>query len=170
MTFATIVLNNASATNNPDWHGAVHGSVRRGEDDKLCLLGSARTPPRQLLAVEDGYRESTDSWTAAIRGPKHRDATEPERVVGDGSRWTWAALRDVYPTARRQACWLHATCTALDCLPKRLQPHAKGMLHEIMEARPVPRRDIRAGGLRCGTSSTPSTRKRSPSSTVTGST
>jgi transposase-like protein len=55
-------------------------------------------------------------------------------VVGDGALGTWAALRDVFPHARRQACWVHAIANVLDCLPKRLQPRAKGLLHEIMEA------------------------------------
>src|SRR5215211_2813607 len=45
----------------------VHVSVRLGEDDRLCLLvviGVRRTASRELLAVEDGYRESTESWPA----------------------------------------------------------------------------------------------------------
>ncbi len=32
------------------------------------------------------------------------DTNEPRLVVGDGALGTWAALRDVYPGARRQAC------------------------------------------------------------------
>jgi hypothetical protein len=55
-------------------------------------------------------------------------------VVGDGALGTWAALRDVYPNARRQGCWVHAIANVLDCLPKRLQPRAKQLLHQIMEA------------------------------------
>ena len=55
-------------------------------------------------------------------------------MIGDGALGTWAALRDVYPNARRQACWVHAIANVLDALPKRLQPRAKGLLHEILEA------------------------------------
>jgi putative transposase len=55
-------------------------------------------------------------------------------VIGDGALGTWAALRDVYPEARRQACWVHAIARVLDALPKRLQPDAKKLLHEMMEA------------------------------------
>ena len=115
----------------------VHVSVRLGEDDRLCLLvviGVREDGTKELLAVEDGYRESTESWAAVMRDLKGRGLNEPELVIGDGALGTWAALRDVYPTARRQACWVHAIARVLDALPKRLQPRAKAMLHEIMEA------------------------------------
>jgi putative transposase len=120
--------------------------VRLGEDDRLCLLiviGVREDGVKELLAVEDGYRESTDSWAAVMRDLKARGANEPKLVIGDGALGTWAALRDVYPDARRQACWVHAIARVLDALPKRLQPDAKKLLHEMMEA--PTRRDAKAG-------------------------
>jgi transposase-like protein len=115
----------------------VHVSVRLGEDDRLCLLvviGVREDGVKELLAVEDGYRESTDSWAAVMRDLKARGVNEPRLVVGDGALGAWAALRDVCPGARRQACWVHAIARVLDTIPKRLQPRAKTLLHEIMEA------------------------------------
>jgi putative transposase len=115
----------------------VHVSVRLGEDDRLCLLvviGVREDGTKELLAVEDGYRESTESWAGVMRDLKARGLNEPKLVIGDGALGTWAALRDVFPTARRQACWVHAIANVLDALPKRLQPRAKTMLHEMMEA------------------------------------
>jgi transposase-like protein len=115
----------------------VHVSIRLGEDDRLCLLvviGVREDGTKELLAVEDGYRESTDSWATVMRDLKDRGANEPKLVIGDGALGTWAALRDVFPGARRQACWVHAIARVLDALPKRLQPTAKKLLHEIMEA------------------------------------
>jgi transposase-like protein len=115
----------------------VHVSVRLGEDERLCLLvviGVREDGTKELLAVEDGYRESTESWAAVMRDLKGRGASEPKLVVGDGALGTWAALRDVFPGARRQACWVHAIARVLDTIPKRLQPRAKQLLHEIMEA------------------------------------
>jgi putative transposase len=115
----------------------VHVSVRLGEDTRLCLLvviGVREDGAKELLAVEDGYRESTDSWASVMRDLKARGVNEPKLVIGDGALGTWAALRDVYPGARRQACWVHAIANVLDALPKRLQPRAKSLLHEIMEA------------------------------------
>jgi transposase-like protein len=115
----------------------VHVSVRLGEDDRLCLLvviGVREDGVKELLAVEDGYRESTESWAGVMRDLKRRGLNEPKLVIGDGALGIWAALRDVFPAARKQTCWVHKIARALDALPKRLQPRAKGMLHEIMEA------------------------------------
>jgi putative transposase len=115
----------------------VHVSVRLGEDDRLCLLvviGVREDGTKELLAVEDGYRESTESWAAVMRDLKARGLNEPKLVIGDGALGIWAALRDVFPGARRQACWVHAIANVLDALPKRVQGDAKKLLHETMEA------------------------------------
>jgi putative transposase len=116
---------------------AVHVSVRLGEDDRLCLLvviGVRQDGVKELLAVEDGYRESTESWAGVMRDLKARGLNEPRLVIGDGALGIWAALRDVFPAARKQTCWVHKIARVLDALPKRLQPRAKSLLHEIMEA------------------------------------
>ncbi len=115
----------------------IHVSVRLGEDDRLCLLvviGVREDGVKELLAVEDGYRESTESWASVMRDVRDRGINEPKLVIGDGALGTWAALRDVFPGARRQACWVHKIARVLDALPKRLQGDAKKLLHEIMEA------------------------------------
>lgn len=115
----------------------VHVSVRLGEDDRLCLLvviGVREDGVKELLAVEDGYRESAESWAQVFRDLKHRGMNAPRLVTGDGALGTWAALRDVFPTAVKQTCWVHKIARVLDALPKRLQPDAKKLLHEMMEA------------------------------------
>ncbi|MCA1675544.1 MAG: IS256 family transposase [Actinobacteria bacterium] len=124
----------------------VHVSVRLGEDDRLCLLvviGVREDGVKELLAVEDGYRESTDSWAAVFRDLRDRGLNCPKLVTGDGALGAWAALRDVFPEAAEQRCWVHKIANVLDALPKRLQPRAKSMLHEMMEA--PTRADARAG-------------------------
>jgi Transposase, Mutator family len=71
-----------------------------GEDDRVCLLvvlGVREDGEKELLAVEDGYRESTDSWAAVMRDLKTRGLNEPKLVTGDGALGVWAALRDVFP-------------------------------------------------------------------------
>jgi transposase-like protein len=98
------------------------------------VIGVREDGTKELLAVEDGYRESTESWASVMRDLKARGLNEPELVIGDGALGTWAALRDVFPGARRQACWVHKIANVLDALPKRLQPGAKKLLHEMMEA------------------------------------
>jgi len=123
----------------------VHVSVRLGEDDRLCLLvviGVREDGVKELLAVEDGYRESTDSWAQVLRDLRERGLNEPKLVTGDGALGAWAALRDVFPQAGEQRCWVHKIANVLDAMPKRLQPRAKTLLHEMMEA--PTERDARA--------------------------
>lgn len=115
----------------------IHVQVRLGEDPKVCLLiviGVREDGVKELLAVEDGYRESTESWAGVFRDLKRRGLNEPKLVVGDGALGAWAALRDVFPGAGEQRCWFHAAGNVIDALPKRLQPRAKGLLGEIIEA------------------------------------
>jgi transposase-like protein len=115
----------------------VHVEIRLGEDDRLCLLvviGVREDGVKELLAVEDGYRENTESWAVVLRDLKDRGMNEPKLVCGDGALGAWAALRDVYPNAGRQQCWVHKTANVLDALPTRLQPRAKTLLHEMAEA------------------------------------
>src|SRR3954449_9268968 len=88
----------------------VHVEVRLGEDEQVCLLvviGVREDGVKELLAVEDGYRESTESWAVVLRDLKARGLNEPKLVIGDGALGAWAALRDVFPGAGRQQCWVH---------------------------------------------------------------
>jgi putative transposase len=115
----------------------VNVGVRLGEDPKLCLLvviGVREDGEKELLAVEDGYRESEDSWAVVFRDLRDRGMNEPRLVTGDGALGAWAALRNVFPGAREQRCWVHKTANVLDALPKRLQPRAKTLLHEMAGA------------------------------------
>jgi putative transposase len=115
----------------------IHANVRLGEAPKGCLLiviGVHEDGEKELLAVEDGYRERTESWAGVFPDMKRRGLNEPELVVGDGALGAWAALRDVYPGASEQRCWFHASGNMIDCLPKRLHSRAKGLLWEIIEA------------------------------------
>ena len=89
---------------------------------------------REGLAVADGYRESAESWKALLRELKRRGMTAPALAVGDGALGFWAAVREVWPETRAQACWCHKLGNVLDKLPKRLQPRAKRALHEMMYA------------------------------------
>ena len=83
---------------------------------------------------QDGYRESQESWASLLRDLRRRGMPAPVLAVGDGALGFWGALRDVYPETREQRCWVHKIANVLDKLPKRLQPRAKAILHEIMRA------------------------------------
>ena len=114
----------------------MHFNIRL-EDDRLCtlvMIGARPDGEQELLAVEDGYRESAESWKTLLRDLKRRGMAAPVVAVGDGALGFWAAAREVWPETRAQACWCHKLANVLDQLPKRLQPRAKRALHEMMYA------------------------------------
>jgi transposase-like protein len=98
------------------------------------MIGVRPDGTKELIAIEDGYRESTESWAALLRGLKRRGMRAPVLAVGDGALGFWKALRDVWPETREQRCWVHRIANVLDKLPKRLHGKAKVALHEIMRA------------------------------------
>lgn len=118
------------------WVDGVHFRVRL-EEDRLCTLvriGVRHDGTKELVAVEDGYRESTDSWATVLRDLKRRGLRAPVVAVGDSALGFWAAVGAVWPQTREQRCWVHRLANVLDTLPKRLQPKAKRALHAIMNA------------------------------------
>ena len=118
------------------WVDGVHFRVRL-EEDRLCtlvLIGVRADGTKELIAVEDGYRESTDSWATVLRDLKRRGLRAPVVAVGDGALGFWAGVSAVWPETREQRCWVHRLANVLDKLPKRLQPKAKQALHAIMNA------------------------------------
>ena len=140
---------------------ACHFNVRL-EDDRLCTLVMIGVRPdgtKELIAVEDGYRESAESWKTVLRDLKRRGMRAPVVAVGDGALGFWAAVRDVWPKTRAQRDWFHKLGNILDKLPKRLQPRVKVALHEVMyaETREQAREAISGSPPSTG----PSTRRRS---------
>jgi putative transposase len=129
------------------WADGVHFRVRL-EEDRLCtlvLIGVRSDGTKELLAVDDGYRESRESWASLLRQLKQRGMKAPTVAVGDGALGFWAAVREVWPETREQRCWVHRLANVLDKLPKRLQPKAKQALHEIYYA---PSRQQAEAGIR----------------------
>jgi len=118
------------------WADGVYFNIRLEEDRLACLVIVGVLPDgrKEVIALEDGYRESTESWASVLRDLKRRGMTAPLLAVGDGNLGFWAALRDVFPETQEQRCWKHKIANVLDKLPKRLQPRAKEQLHEIMYA------------------------------------
>ena len=118
------------------WADGVHFNVRLEEDRLACLtlIGVLPDGTKEVVALEDGYRESTESWKTLLRDLKRRGLPPPKLAIADGALGFWAALRDIYPEAEEQRCWVHKIANVLDKLPKRLQPRAKSHLHEIMRA------------------------------------
>jgi putative transposase len=118
------------------WADGIHFQVRLEEDRLACLviLGVLPDGRKEIIALEDGYRESTESWLTILRDLKRRGMGAPVLAIGDGALGFWVALREVYPQTEEQRCWKHKVANVLDKLPKRLQPRAKDLLHQIMYA------------------------------------
>jgi transposase-like protein len=118
------------------WVDGVHFNIRL-EEDRLCCLVIVGVRPdgtKELVALADGYRESTDSWADVLRGLRERGLAAPVLAVGDGALGFWGALREVFPSTREQRCWVHRTANVLDALPKRLHDDAKEALGAIYGA------------------------------------
>lgn len=120
------------------WADGIHASVRM-ESEKQCLLvvmGALEDGTKELVALVDGYRESTEGWLDLLRDLKRRGlASSPKLAVGDGALGFWKALHQVYPGTVVQRCWVHKTANVLNKLPKRVQPQAKARLKEIWSAK-----------------------------------
>jgi len=119
------------------WADGVYFTIRLEEDRQciLVLMGATADGKKELIAVEDGFRESEQSWLGLLLDCKARGLVlDPKLAVGDGALGFWKALRQVYPNTREQRCWVHKTANVLDKLPKSQQPKAKEMLHDIWQA------------------------------------
>jgi transposase-like protein len=100
----------------------------------LVVIGVNALGEKHFLAIEDGVRESTQSWREVLLGLKARGLVAPKLATGDGAMGFWAALEEVLPATRQQRCWMHKTGNVLNYLPKRTQPKAKKMLRDIWQA------------------------------------
>jgi transposase-like protein len=118
------------------WADGIHVNIRL-EEHKLCLLviiGVRADGRKELVALADGYRESTESWADLLRDAARRGMRAPVLAVGDGALGFWGALREVFPATREQRCWFHKIGNVLGALPRSAHPAAKRALAEIWNA------------------------------------
>ena len=118
------------------WADGIHVNIRL-EEHKLCLLvliGVRADGRKELVALADGYRESTESWADLLRDCSRRGMRAPVLAVGDGALGFWGALREVFPDTREQRCWFHKIANVLSAMPKSAHPGAKKALGEIWNA------------------------------------
>jgi transposase-like protein len=119
------------------WADGIHFNVRL-DSERSCILvimGADRAGNKELLAVNDGYRESSESWKEMLLGLKAQGMTNaPKLAIGDGALGFWNALDHVFPETKRQRCWVHKTANILDKMPKSVQSKAKSFIHEMYMA------------------------------------
>jgi putative transposase len=118
------------------WADGIYSQVRM--DDRLCLLviiGVTEHGHKELVAVSDGFRESSASWEELLTSLRQRGLSHsPKLAAGDGALGFWNAISKVYSDTRHQRCWVHKTANILNKLPKSVQPKVKTALHEIWMA------------------------------------
>jgi putative transposase len=118
------------------WVDGIHLKVRL-DAEKVCLLvmiGVRADGRKELIALADGFRESSESWADLLRDCKRRGMQAPMLAVGDGALGFWKAVRDVFPATAEQRCWWHKIGNVLAALPKSVHPAAKRALAEIYQA------------------------------------
>jgi len=119
------------------WADGIYFGIR-SDDAKQCILvivGVTEQGVKEFVAIEDGYRESEQSWTELLLRLKAQGLEEaPKLAVGDGALGFWKALSKVFPETVHQRCWVHKTANVLNKLPKSVQPKVKQALHEIWMA------------------------------------
>jgi len=118
------------------WADGIYSGLR-AEDVKLCalvIIGVNERGEKRLLTIEDGVRESTQSWREVLLDLKTRGMNAPKLAVGDGAMGFWAALDEIYGETRQQRCWFHKTGNVLNRVPKSVQPKMKQALHDIWQA------------------------------------
>jgi transposase-like protein len=126
------------------WVDGIHLKVRL-EQEKLCLLvmiGVRSDGRKELVALADGYRESTESWADLLRSCRRRGMTAPVLAVGDGALGFWKAVREVFPTTREQRCWFHKQANVLAALPKSAHPGALAAIKDIYNAEDIDKAQV----------------------------
>jgi putative transposase len=119
------------------WVDGVHFNIRLEEDRQciLVVLGATRDGKKELVAIADGYRESTQSWKEILLDLKQRGLEHsPALAIGDGALGFWKALAEEFPTTRAQRCWVHKIQNVLNKLPKHKQPVVKSDMQDIWMA------------------------------------
>ncbi len=119
------------------WVDGIYFNVRL-DDQRSCILvimGADRDGKKELLAVSDGYRESSQSWREILLQLKARGlTTAPRLAIGDGALGFWNALDEIFPETKKQRCWVHKTANVLNKMPRNIQGKAKSMIHEMYMA------------------------------------
>ena len=109
----------------------VKAGLEKDKAAMLVVIAALRDGRKVVLAVDSGYRESTESWAALLRDLKGRGLRAPRLLIADGHLGIWGAVGSVFPTVREQRCWNHRLVNVLDTLPKKLQAEAREWLTKI---------------------------------------
>jgi len=113
----------------------VKAGLERDKAALLVVVGAFSDGRKEVLAVESGMRESTESWKGVLRSLKARGLAGPRLTIADGHLGIWGALGEVYPESLEQRCWNHRILNVLDQLSRRLHGQARALLCAIPYAK-----------------------------------
>ncbi len=120
------------------WADGVYFNPRLDHERQciLVLIGADALGKKELLAIDDGFRESEQSWNELLVRLRDENGLtiDPELATSDGALGFWKAVRKIWPATRQQRCWVHKTANVLNYLPKSVQKKAKSDLHQIYHA------------------------------------
>jgi hypothetical protein len=90
------------------WADGVYFTPRLDHDRQciLVLIGADADGHKELLAIEDGFRESAQSWRELLLRLRDENGltVDPELATGDGGLGFWKALHEIWPKTRHQRC------------------------------------------------------------------
>lgn len=119
------------------WADGIYLNARM-EDSSRCVLviiGVTDDGYKELIAIEDGVRESKQSWRNLLLSIKSRGLKViPKLATGDGAMGFWGALSELFPSTKHQRCWFHKSGNILDKFPTSSRAQAKEKLHNIWMA------------------------------------
>ena len=107
----------------------------RLDGEKTCLLvmiGVGIDGKKELIAMESGIRESTQSWREVLLDLKFLGLTKaPKLAICDGALGFQNAVDEIWGQMKIQRCWFHKTANILDKMPKCVQKKATQMIRDM---------------------------------------
>jgi len=100
----------------------------------MVLIGADTAGVKHLIALREGYRESSESWGDLLRDCRRRGLNEPACWIADGALGLWAAVNEHSRQSAQQRCTNHKTMNVLDKLPADEQPEMTKRLRAIWQA------------------------------------
>uniref|UniRef100_A0A1S7LGR0 Mutator family transposase n=1 Tax=Magnetococcus massalia (strain MO-1) TaxID=451514 RepID=A0A1S7LGR0_MAGMO len=91
------------------WADGIYFNIRADEAWQciLVIIGVTEQGRKEFVAIEDGYRESEQSWRELLLSLKNRGLSVALKLaVGDGALGFWKALSKVYGQTKHQRCWV----------------------------------------------------------------
>jgi putative transposase len=105
--------------------------------EKACLMvliGADTEGKKHLIALREGYRESSASWGELLKDCRARGLNQPACWIADGALGLWAAIDEQSPKSAQQRCTNHKTMNLIDKLPKAEQSEAVKRVRAIWQA------------------------------------